>query len=273
MEQGGNQVKTGIMLLGVVGVVSALGAQPHAALQLSGQPAVAAGRPEQVLHLQQMEQALEDAVARSIEIVQRQLNTEPSGLVFFAGSIQVRGFVLDDYGFFFDVEYPVVRRTLLWSMTMLDRMDGGMSATFRELRRRLEDMPDGHFRLEFDRVLTEVEAEFLPPDPAPPGLSVSGSGTAGPARLDELDPRALYREALTEELASVLGVYGAALGVSDDEWVSIAARDARGRLGPSRGPATRDTLTLRVHGGDLAALATGRLSAVEFREAVAVDVR
>lgn len=266
-------MKTGIMLLGVLGAVPALGAPPHAALQSAGQPAVATERPDQVLHLQQMEQVLEDAVARSIETVQQQLNTVPSGLVLFAGSIQVRGFVLDDYGVFFDVEYPVVRRTLLWSMTMLDRMDGGMSATFRELRRRVDDMPDGHFRVEFDRVLTEVEAEFLPLAPAPPGLPDSTSGTAGPARLNEFDPGTVYREALTEELASVLRVHGAALGVSDDEWVSIAARDARSQIGPRRGAAARDTLTLRVHGRDLAALATGRLSAEEFREAVAVDVR
>ena len=69
------------------------------------------GRPssndlvERQVHL--MEQALQKAVGHGVNEVERQLTTLVPGLVLFAGSIQVRGFVLTGYGLFFDVEYPI----------------------------------------------------------------------------------------------------------------------------------------------------------------------
>ena len=86
--------------------------------------------------LQFMEQAFEEAVKYGIRVVERQLPPLAPGLVFFAGPIQARGFRLEDYGVFFDVEFPVVRRSVLWSMRTLDQFDRSMAAAMEDLRRR-----------------------------------------------------------------------------------------------------------------------------------------
>ena len=46
------------------------------------------------------------------------------GMLYFAGPIRVRGFELQDYGVFFHVEHPVVRRSILWWMNTL-QFNGG----------------------------------------------------------------------------------------------------------------------------------------------------
>ncbi len=156
-------MKTGTILLAVLVTIPTLGATAQDTPRSGGEQAVSTVQQNRILQLQRMEHALEEAVARGVRVVEEQLSSVLPGLVLFAGSIQARGFVLDDYGVFFDVEYPVVRRSLLWSINMFDRMEGGMSATFRELRRRFDAMPQGPGQLDFNRVLAELEAEFQRP--------------------------------------------------------------------------------------------------------------
>ena len=43
------------------------------------------------------------------------------GLVLLAGAARARGFRLDGYGVFFDVEVPALRRSVAWSFRVLDQ--------------------------------------------------------------------------------------------------------------------------------------------------------
>ena len=85
-----------------------------------------------------MEQALEGAVTRGMQRVESQLHTVP-GLAFFVGPVRVHGF---------DVEYPVVRRSILWSMSTL-QWDGGVASVLENLRGRLEIIPEGQGQATF----------------------------------------------------------------------------------------------------------------------------
>ena len=228
-----------------------------------------------VQQVRRLERELERAVSRGVTAVERQLPTLVPGLLFFAGSIQARGFVLDDYGVFFYVEYPVVRRSLLWSLGVLDPFDAGMGPAPAGLRRRMLAMQEGPGRAALGRALREVEeqARSTPAAPVasgapPPPPGAHAAAAPAPLAVDSeelaVDPEELYRTALREALTDALMTYGGALPATlgDFEWLTVAARDARGLRVRS---GERRTLQIRVRGGDLAALRDGRLSLAEAR--------
>ncbi len=250
-----------IALLALAGVLPA---------SASAQAPEPGGNRDEVVtqHVRRLEQELERAVSRGVSTVERQLPTVVPGLLFFAGSIQARGFVLDDYGVFFYVEYPVVRRSLLWSLGVLDPFDAGMSPALASLRRRMLAMQDRPGRAAPARALREAEeqARSAPAAPVTAGVPAPAPGTrvdGAPAPL-EVEPEALYRAALREALTDALMTYGGALpgALGDFEWLTVAARDARGLRVRS---GERQTLRIRVRGCDLAALREGRLSLEEAR--------
>ncbi len=200
--------------------------------------------------VRRLEQALERAVSRGVSTVERQLPTPAPGLLFFAGSIQARGFVLDDYGVFFYVEYPVVRRSLLWSLGVLDPFDAGMRPAPAGRRRRMVTVQDSPGRATHGQARREAEAPARSPSAAPAPRAV--------------DPEELYRTVLREALTDALMTHGGALpaALGEFEWLTVAARDGRG---PRVRAGERTTLKIRVRGGDLAALHDGRLSPEEAR--------
>ena len=179
--------------------------------------------------VRRLEQEQERAVSRGVSAVERQLPTLVPGLLFFAGSIQARGFVLDDYGVFFYVEYPVVRRSLLWSLGVLDPFDAGMGPALASLRRRMLAMQQGPGRAALGRALGEVEEQARSTPAAPVAVGAPAPAArvdAAPAPL-AVDPEELYRTALREALTDALVTHGDALpgALGDFEWLTAAARD------------------------------------------------
>ena len=215
---------------------------------------------ERAQRIQLMERALETAVSRGMEQVEGQLPGVP-GLVFFAGSVQVRGFELQDYGVFFDVEYPVVRRSILWSMGTLQG-SGGISRLLDDLRRRLHAMPDGPGQAALEQALAEMEASLR----AFPAGAAGGGDSQGGAGPMTLDISQTYRDTLTTELVGAMVSHGGALGLAGDRWLSVAARDGRGRVDPSM--TGQHVMRLRISGRDLAALREGTLSLGDARQRV-----
>ena len=226
---------------------------------------------ERLQQMRLMERALEDAVTRGVRIVEQQLPPVPR-VLYFAGTVRVRGFELQDYGVFFDVEHPVVRRSIVWSMNTL-QLDGGMPDLFQDLRRRLHTMPEGPGQL-VEQILSEMEAELQRVTPSgPAGLgtarvsSSEDNDTRHPDRPVTIDPLETYLTALRGELTDALISHGPTLGVADDHWVSVAARDGRGQIDPRVSSPPR-TLRIRIRGRDLAALGAGRLSVEALRRRV-----
>ena len=261
----------GSVLVGVLLLATPVWAQPPAA-QRSG--AIDSDQSlERELRIQRMEQLLEAAVSQGVRVVEQQLPTVAPQLLFFAGPVQARGFVIDGYGMFFDVEYPVVRRSLLWSMSALEGMDGGMSAVLRDLRSRMSLLEGpGQAALQ---VIAEMEAQLQGARLSPAAASRPGVRPASDAdapsreRRPVVDPREIYVSALIGELTSAMVTFGSSLDVAGDEWLAVSARDGRGRVDP-RLAGLRQTLRLRISGRDLDALRQGRLSAEELRQRVQI---
>ena len=247
-----------------------------ALLPIAG-PAAAQPPPERGVavaeeQIRLLEQALEQAVRRGVNAVEQRLPAPVPGLIFFAGTIQARGFVVDGYGLFFDVEFPVVRRSILWSIGAIEHFDGGMAQSLANLRRRVLEMPAGPARSALEQALRDLERLTRPPAAVPETAAdadpPAGDRGDGPLPSAAADPEAFYHAALQGALADALVAYGGALppgALADGDWLTVAARDGRGR----RAGALR-TLQLRIRGGDLSALRDGRLSADDTRDRIEV---
>jgi hypothetical protein len=69
-----------------------------------------------------LESALENAVQLGALMMNKRLQaTNTNNEVILAGLTRARGFRLDDYGVVFDVEFPSMRRSVVWSIQELER--------------------------------------------------------------------------------------------------------------------------------------------------------
>jgi hypothetical protein len=109
----------------IVGLVLAVTA-PVAA-QTAGLPVEIT--PAQIKARQQMsafEGVLENAVRQGAQMLNQRLQaSNTDNMVMLAGLTRARGFRLDDYGIVFDVEFPSMRRSMVWSMQELANASAG----------------------------------------------------------------------------------------------------------------------------------------------------
>lgn len=244
------------------------------AVPAAGQPLADGSPPATERQVRLIEQGLEQAVRRGVDALEQRLPAPLPGLVVFAGTIRARGFVVDGYGLFFDVEFPVVRRSILWSITAMRQHDSAMAQSLANLRRRVLEMPPGLARSTLEEMVHDLERVTRTPGFA--RGSEAGSDNPGGARGEPPAPTAaadleeFYRTTLQGELANVLVAYGGAMppgALGDGEWLTVAARDGRRR--PARN-GERRTLKLRILGGHLKALRDGRLSIEDTRARVEI---
>ena len=260
--------RTAALVAGTVVLAGSAAAQPPVAERGGGE------QPPLHARIQALEDALGAAVRRGASAVENQLPAGVPGLVLFAGPIQVRGFRLEDYGVFFDVEYPVLRRSIVWSMQRLDPFELSLDLTLQMLRRhfppadRPAGVPDGGRTAVGRSAAASVPFERVggraPRRPADPRFVPGAPGDAADAGTGRVvvDPQRVYRGALRESLTDALLLGGASLAVllPEDAWLTVAARDVAG-LGGRDGQ-------LRVPARDLVAFGEARLSLQEVRDRV-----
>jgi hypothetical protein len=69
-----------------------------------------------------LEGVLEAAVRYGAQMLDQRLQaSSAANMVMLAGIARARGFRLDDYGVVFDVEFPSLRRSMVWSLQTLER--------------------------------------------------------------------------------------------------------------------------------------------------------
>ena len=73
-----------------------------------------------------LETALENAVRQGTQMLNQRLQaSNTDNMVMLAGLTRARGFRLEDYGVVFDVEFPSMRRSMVWTMQELERANAG----------------------------------------------------------------------------------------------------------------------------------------------------
>jgi hypothetical protein len=235
--------------------------------------------------IQLMEGVLSRAVRLGAEQVNRRMQLLDPTMTVITGQARARGFVLEGYGVFFDVEVPTMSASAVWSMITVQR-DVQVANSLESLRRALEAMPAGPKVQEAEQALQRVARQVGPiPQPqlqpqqaqvpALPGAGVTQASALvqAPAEPQEPmdDPDRQYTDAVKSALIDAMLDHSLSMDLAPDEWLTVAARQSEGPLGSNQ-LFDVSTIVLRVKGSDLAVYAADRTKRAEVREKVDVRV-
>jgi hypothetical protein len=223
-----------------------------------------------------MEGVLERAVSNGADNMLRQMKAVMPDAPMLTGVPEVRGFRLDGYGAFFDVEVPALRLPVTWPLRYMLRDNRGTLQVADELKAMMVEL-DPRQRERIGQVVRQLE--MLAQGPAAGLRAVGGlssnalvqtqSPGVDPAAFD--DPNERYTHEVKEALVDAMIENSGPIALGADEWLTVAARDnvPRDPLIPSD-TADFSTVIFRVKGGDLAAFRAGRLTLEEVRRKVEV---
>jgi len=240
-----------------------------------------------------MEGMLARAVTSGAARLNSQFRAVMPDMVVVAGDSNARGFHLDGYGVFFDVEVPVLRQSMMWSLrTMLDQDQQGASDALASLR-ALVATTSGPDRAVAEDAIRRLELQLRPFGVAPrgggpetPGVQAA-SGRASAVTLPDPaprprvsrqlleDPNKAYTEAVVQALieAMVDNALPMTSFLEPEAYLTVAARDNERRdlLAPPNPYEQVSTFTLRIKAADLAAYRGGRIDREEAKKRVQVQ--
>lgn len=238
-----------------------------------------------------MESVLESAVANGADSLMRAVRAVmPPDALMLTGAPSARGFLLQGYGLFFDVEVPAFRRTIAWTLRqMVDDNGLGAAAAVNQLKAYIATVQDPRQRAGLERALRRLELQVGPVGPiqqdaaARPGATTVSTQTVGlpastsapaqpqvdPTLID--DPNAAYTREVSAAIIDAMIENSGPLPVGDNEWLTVAARDniRPDRLVPGD-TSNISSIVFRIKGSDLAAFRSGRMTLDEARQHVEV---
>lgn len=264
-----------VVMVGLAATASAQGAPGSPAVQANDVAAAQQKLREARYQIGQMERVLEGAVEHGAEVMRDRLQAIMPTEMLLTESARARGFRLDGYGVFFDVEVPDLGGTL-WSFQSLDRNDLGLEAALQTLRQAAGNDVDAQ------QALRRVELQVSPGRMTAAGGGVAGAMTTGNSAPAPAAPRAAadpvlshpdeaYRTEIKDALIDAMLEHSRSLAIAPNEFLTVAARrtDARPRL-------TIDTdartVVLTVRGSDLAAFLGGQITPQDARNRIEVRV-
>ncbi|MSO45450.1 MAG: hypothetical protein EXQ59_01600 [Acidobacteria bacterium] len=186
----------------------------------------------------------------------------------------MRGFLLDGYGVFFDIDMPDLEGTMPWITRTLDQNDLGLDSALRSLRAMAESSGDADAR----QAVQRLEIQLAPTGPRLTGPVVRatseiprGAVVAAPDPILN-DPQGVYRAEVTEALIEALLDHSNGLRLGPEEWLTVAARgrESSPRLSPA--DTESPTIQISVRGGDLIALLARQISREEARKRIVIKV-
>jgi len=252
----------------VIGLAVVL-ATPIATAQQAQRPAPPKEQMQARYNIFVMEGVLERAVQHGAQNLSRQVRAIMPDMLLLSGAAQARGFRLDGFGVFFDVEVPAMRRSVAWSLrAMVDR--NGDRANLQQAIKRIElqvgpvqPMPAGLPVGAPPR--GTISAQTVPGPDAGQPVTPPPTTTADLAFVS--DPSEAYTSEVKSALVDAMLDHSGPIGVGPDEWLTVAARDNERVPGD---PYDVTTIMLRVKGSDLAAFRAERITKDEARKRVEV---
>jgi len=248
-------------------------------------------------HIYVMEGALARAVDYGAKSLNREILAVMPGVFILAGEAQARGVYLEGYGVYFDVQVPMMRQSMMWSLrTMLDQDNTAAQMAISDMRKIGQTITDPASRAAFERSLKQLETQAAPntgyartgspgdPTVSPgviiPDNAAGGVGAATAAGLSSVgdktwvqDPNRAYTEAVTRALVDAIIDYSTPMTLGPDQFLTVAARDNEGRdtLAPQDPLEEVVTMIYRIRGADLLDYRAGRISRDEARKRVQVS--
>jgi len=308
----------------VIGLVVGIGMTSGASAQTAAPPPVdgAQGAPsasrgaqnaeaDQIKARQRifiMEGVLEHAVQVGVDNLRRRVRAVmPDDALLQGGAPQVRGFRLDGYGVFFDVEVPALRQSLAWSIRTMNETGSALARDFAAMRAFVRAIPDPRVQAEFERTLRRVQQQVAPGAQAPtlasaaPGGPAVGAQSIGPQTVEAQavsaqslgapiapqldaaaappqvvealllsDPSDAYTEEVKAAVIDAMIENSGSLVLGENEWLTVAARDNAPTAPFISGDPDVVTLVLRVKGSDLLAFRAGQITLDQVRARVQI---
>ena len=210
-----------------------------------------------------MEGVLERAVKNGADNMLRQVRSVTSDPPVLTGLPEVRGFRLDGYGVFFDVEVPQLILPVTWPLRQLYR--DNTSRVVDDLRALMVSLSPPQ-REQVARLVQRLELQ------TPTSPQVAGQGPGAQAARSEVDdPETRYTLEVKAALIDAMIENSQPLSIGPDEWLTVAARDNVPVDPLIRGDrAEFSTVIFRVKGSDLVAFRAGRITIDEVRKKVEV---
>lgn len=240
------------------------GGRPFEAPRVPAPPSTAPQAPRVVeplkarYQLRVMEGVLENAVQHGIRSVGAQMRVVTPDLIFFGSPARARGFRLEGFGAFFDVDVPTLRPSVAWSVRTLSQNGPDMMRAIQSLRRTVESQGDERARRESEQALRLIELQV-----APLREEAASGNTPAPA----VEPAAAYETEVKRALVEAMLDYGNTITLGEGDWLAVAARanDAMGQ-----DALDNVTVLLKIRGSDLQALRIGSLSRDEAKQRVSI---
>jgi hypothetical protein len=237
--------------------------------------------------ISQMERLLEGAVEHGLTNVRERLQRASKAQSFVPENLEnahVRGFRLEGYGVFFDIEVPSLQGSLLWSLQTLDQNDLGLTRALQSIQEVVEKSNDVNLQQALKRIELQMPVAAGPPTGAAPGNArlLTGSsaavtdvpgGAAAPAPdMNPGDWNESYRTEIQRQIQEAMVSYSSALALGADEWLTVGARGHVER--PLIAPADSDqrTVVIKIRGSDLRAVLSGQITRDEAIKRMEVRV-
>jgi hypothetical protein len=127
-----------------------------------------------------MEGVLEKSVQQAALRLNEQLRRVSPDLIQLTGAAHARGYRLEGYGLFFDVEVPAaMRQTMGWTARVMRQQQQGVSEALGSLKRIAGEL-DPKTRAEAERAMHQIELVVRPM----PRVRVERSMPGGPAAVE-----------------------------------------------------------------------------------------
>jgi hypothetical protein len=269
----------------LAGIVIVIGIAPAAFAQ-APPPEVDQVKARQKISM--MESVLESAVANGADSLMRRVRAVmPPDALMLTGAPSARGFRLEGYGVFFDVEVPAFRPTMAWTLRqMVDENGLGAVNAVNQLKSYIATVQDPRTRASLTSALRRLELQVGPVGPVPSDVPArpqavntatltAQAAVAPPAPAVDLavveDPNGTYTREVSTAIVDAMIENSGPLPIGENEWLTVAARDnvRPDRLLPGD-TSNISSVVFRIRGTDLAAFRAGRMTLEETRKHVEI---
>ena len=228
-----------------------------------------------------MERVLENAVEHGASVSRDRLQAIAPVQALLVENARVRGYRLDGYGIFFDIDVPSLETTLYVALQTLDQNGLGLQSAMSQVRSFIQAQAanDANLMQALKRIELQLPVALTGAPDVPNARSAAGSAAfaandspAGGANDPILtNPAEVFRFEVMQSIIDALLDYSAPLGIAPEEWLSVGVRrnEARPRIGLDN---NAQTYIARVRGSDLAAFRTGQISREDAIKRVEVRV-
>lgn len=223
------KVVTKVFYAAVAGLVVA--ATPAAA-QVQPPAAPTAAQIQARHAISALEGVLENAVRYGAQLLEQRLresnattmaatNVGAANMVMLAGMERARGFRLDNYGVLFDVEFPSMRRSMVWSLQQLERASSG-NAKIKAAAQAGSIQPREIYLTEITNALTDAIVDHGIP------IGVGADEWLTVAARESVDRRFVPADPNDSAMTIILRIKGSDLAALRDR--KLAREDARKRV-------------------------------------------